>query len=410
MTEKRCLLVLPAGNASRQTGGGQRTALLFEALKRIGPTDLVLLGSTPGGEPFVPDPATQAVSFPGSGHVWLVSTNRYPTRALRGMEWLWFNLRRFARVDRMYASDALAASTLRTFLKGGDYGVVAFRYSQPYCIMDVTASPALKVFVDVDDRDDQKYATAAKAIMGNGLPGRLFQRLILPRVQRILVERLSKVSLLWYASEEDFLPIPAVRTRLLRNVPFTEAPPGMTGPADKRDVLFVGTFPHRPNQNGVRWFLRHCWPEIRRQNPDSRFRIVGKGDWPSLAAEFPDLTGVDYVGTVDDLLPEYERARITVSPVLEGGGSKIKVIESCAFRRLPVVSVHSARGFGEQIEAALPKAADAADFIRLCNLYLSDDAAMTELTERLHLLQQAEFSRSSAERQIEEDVRAELPR
>lgn len=401
----RCLLIAPAGNANPQTGSGQRTVMLFEALCRIAPTDVVLLGAAVDGQAVTPDPHAQAAFFPAAARVWRVAAEIYPAGRQNRVQWVWHNLRRFALVDRMYRSDAVAAPAIAELLTP-EYGIVAFRYAQPYCVSGVTAGPGRRVLVDIDDRDDQKYASAAKALLGGGWAARLFNRIILPKMQRILMARLSQASLLWYASEEDILPIPGVPAQLLRNVPFFDAPAGMPDPAGNRDVLFVGTHVHRPNLNGVRWFLRECWPEIVKRHPESRFRIVGKGDWASLAVEFPGLPNVDYVGTVDDLIPEYARARITVSPVLEGGGSKIKVIESCAFGRLPVVSVHSARGFGARIEEALPKAADAAEFIDLCDLYLRDDAALTGLTGTLHALQQAEFSRAATEARIGADIRS----
>lgn len=405
MAEQRCLLIIPAGNVNRQTGGGQRTALLFNALRQIGPTDVVLLGNSPDAPPVFPDNQAKEWFFPEAGTVWRVATTRYPTGMLRGFGWLWYNFKRFARIDRMYAPEPRVVTAISE-LMAAEHQVVAFRYSLPYCISGITETDARKVFVDIDDRDDQKFASAAQALMGNSWPARLFAATILPKVQRILTERLSKASLLWYASEEDMLRIPGVEARLLRNVPFFDVPTDMRDPVSNKDVLFVGTHAHRPNLSGARWFLRHCWPHIQQHNPESRFRIVGRGNWASLAPEFPDLKNVDYVGTVPDLLPEYDRARITVSPVLEGGGSKIKVIESCAFGRLPVVSAHSARGFGTRIEEALPKAADAAEFIDLCDLYLRDDAALREQTNRLRALQQAEFSRAAAEAQIAADIRS----
>ncbi|MFC3060258.1 glycosyltransferase family 4 protein [Paenirhodobacter populi] len=407
MNIQRCLLVLPDGAVNRRMGSGQRSALVFEALKRIAPTDVVVLGKTEGEVPVAPDQALETAFFPGAASLRRVRSSHFRMGRRHGVDWVVHNLNRFLRVDRLYAAEPQVCAALAGILTP-EHGVVAFRYSQPYCLSDVVAGPGRRVFVDIDDRDDQKFETAARATLGTGLMGRVFSRFVVPRIRQILTDKLGRASLLWYATGEDILPIPDVPARVLRNVPFGEAGEDTPDPAGSRDILFVGTYSHRPNQDGVRWFLRHCWPEIQRRNPDARFRLVGMGDWKALAAEFPDLPNVDYVGTVDELAPEYARARFAISPVFDGGGSKIKVIETCAYRRLPVVSVHSARGFGDALFEALPKADDPAGFIDLCDLYLRDDAALHAATDRLRALQQAQFSRRSAEQQIEDDIRSAL--
>ncbi len=407
MTIQRCLLVLPDGAVNHRMGSGQRSALVFEALKRIAPTDVVVLGRTAGEVPIAPDPALEAAFFPDAASVRRVRSRHFRMDRKHGFEWLIHNLNRFLRVDRLYAAEPGVQAALAQVLTP-EHGVVAFRYSQPYCLCDVVAGAGRSVFVDIDDRDDQKFETAARATLGQGVMGRVFATFVVPKIRKILTAKLGRASLLWYATGEDILPIPSVAARVLRNVPFGGAAEDTVDPAANRDILFVGTYSHRPNQDGVRWFLQKCWPEIHRRNPDAQFRLVGMGNWQALAAEFPDVQNVDYVGTVDALAPEYARARFAISPVFDGGGSKIKVIETCAYRRLPIVSTHSARGFGDEIFAALPKAEDPRGFIDLCDLYLKDDAALRTATNGLHALQQSQFSRHSAEGQIYDDIRATL--
>lgn len=413
MTVQRCLLVVPDGSVNRRMGSGQRSALVFEALKRIAPTDVVVLGTTRGEVPAAPDPELEAAFFPGAASLTRVRSRYFRMGRRKGLDWLIYNLNRFLRVDRLYGTEPGVARALAGIVTPA-HGVVVFRYAQPFCLSGVVAAPGRAVFVDIDDRDDQKFETAARATLGAGPMGQIFTRVVVPRIRAVLGTKLSRASLLWYATAEDILPLPGVEARVLRNVPFGGVEAGVetgdeTGgddPARNRDILFVGTYSHRPNQDGVRWFLRHCWPELHRRHPDSRFRLVGMGDWGQLAAEFPDLQGVDYIGTVQELAPEYVRARFAISPVFDGGGSKIKVIETCAYRRLPVVSVHSARGFGEAIFEALPKADTPEAFIALCDDLLRDDRLLRARTEALHSLQQATFSRRSAEAQIEADIRA----
>ena len=42
-------------------------------------------------------------------------------------------------------------------------------------------------------------------------------------------------------------------------------------------IGFMGLYTYEPNLDGVRWFLKECWPTIRQEVPGVRFRLVGKG-------------------------------------------------------------------------------------------------------------------------------------
>ena len=395
-SEVRSLLLVPDGAINPKVGGGQRTIILFSALKKLGPVDVAILGSGLG--------SGEAVFFPGAASVRWVPSERFPVKAKQRLAWLRYNLQRFVFVPHFYGPEAQVSQALSEILTPA-HRVIACRYALPFCVTGLIRSSEYEVFVDIDDRDDQKFLSAAKALFKNRLLSRLFEKAVVPAVRRQLRNRLREASFLWYATAEDDLEIDGVPTAILRNVPFlAEVPKGSPAPSDSLTVLFVGTYGHRPNQDGVRWFLRNCWPHIRAKHPQARFRIVGLGPWQELAGEFPGIDGVEYVGTVEDISQEYLQARLVVSPLFEGGGSKIKVIEACAFGRPAVVTTHSARGFGSEITIALPQADRPDDFIALCDAFLGNGGKADELGARLAALQQKHLSREATEAQIIEHI------
>lgn len=202
-----------------------------------------------------------------------------------------------------------------------------------------------------------------------------------------------------------------------RTCPYNTPETPHAPPSTRRDLLFVGTEGFEPNRDAVQWFLQNCWPQIRAKHPESRFRLVGSGNWARFAevlsrSEHGEgseggkwLDGVDIVGQVDDLAEEYDRARLVVAPIFVGGGSKIKVIEACAHGRPAVVTSHSSRGFGAEIEALLPQSDTPDGYTAACLHLLDDDAAIDDLASRLRDLQQASYSRSAVENQIEAQIR-----
>ena len=95
-----------------------------------------------------------------------------------------------------------------------------------------------------------------------------------------------------------------------------------------RHVLFVGSMDYHANIDGVLWFTREVWPEVRRRYPGRRFIIVGRDPSPevrALAAEDVEITG-----TVRDVRPFYANAVAVVAPLRVGGGTRLKILEAMA--------------------------------------------------------------------------------
>ncbi len=102
-----------------------------------------------------------------------------------------------------------------------------------------------------------------------------------------------------------------------------------------RDLLFVGSYRHTPNQDGMRFFLRDVFPLIQRQAADARLYIVGDGPWVDMPeAHNPAVT---CTGFVEDTRPYLAHCATAVAPILAGSGTRIKILEALA-AGIPVVS------------------------------------------------------------------------
>jgi polysaccharide biosynthesis protein PslH len=101
-------------------------------------------------------------------------------------------------------------------------------------------------------------------------------------------------------------------------------------------VAFVGSMDWMPNQDGVQFFVKHIWPLIRRQCPDTTFQIIGRNP-PASIVSLRSLPGVEVVGFVPDVRPYLAQAAVIVVPLLVGGGTRLKIYEAMAMAK-PVVS------------------------------------------------------------------------
>lgn len=104
------------------------------------------------------------------------------------------------------------------------------------------------------------------------------------------------------------------------------------------EFVFLGLLSLAHNDDGLQWFLRAIWPQVRARLPGARLRVIGRDPQPKLlklAAPMADSVSIE--GYVPDLGEALGQAAVMVNPLRFGSGIKLKVIEALA-RGLPVVS------------------------------------------------------------------------
>ncbi|MDO8615943.1 MAG: glycosyltransferase family 4 protein [Dehalococcoidia bacterium] len=184
---------------------------------------------------------------------------------------------------------------------------------------------------------------------------RLLVRRECARVRRYEAAMLRRFDCVFAVSEPDrraliALGADAGRLRVLPNLPdasLLERPP-LAFAATEPLIFYFGTLSWQPNTEGIEHFVRDVFPLVRREIPQARFAVAGRGAPPSLERLLRAAPGVEYTGPVADAEPFYRRARVFVEATRSGGGTKLKVLNALA-RGLPaVVSPQAAEG----IEAA----------------------------------------------------------
>jgi GT2 family glycosyltransferase/SAM-dependent methyltransferase len=126
--------------------------------------------------------------------------------------------------------------------------------------------------------------------------------------------------------EADVRVLPTVHERLTHADAAT--------PAGREGLLFVGSFAHPPNADGLRWFTSEVLPLVSAVRPGIRVDVVGRDPLPELVESAPP--GVTYHGWVEDLAPLYARARAVIAPLRFGAGVKGKIGEAMS-HGVPVV-------------------------------------------------------------------------
>lgn len=112
-------------------------------------------------------------------------------------------------------------------------------------------------------------------------------------------------------------------------------------------VLFTGAMDRPENDQGVQWFIRHCWPHITRAHRSATFTIAGGSPSKELQRLAQSQPGIVVTGYVEDLDSFYLRSRIFVAPLFQGAGVKFKSV-AAMLNGVPVVSTSvGAEGIGD---------------------------------------------------------------
>jgi glycosyltransferase involved in cell wall biosynthesis/SAM-dependent methyltransferase len=130
------------------------------------------------------------------------------------------------------------------------------------------------------------------------------------------------------------------------------APPGFD---ERKDILFIGSFPHKPNIDAVVYFANEVYPLIRAKRPDIDWHIVGSAPTPEVLA-LGESPGITVHGFVNDIDPLFRSVRATVAPLRYGAGIKGKIATSLAYGVPCVATSVAAEGMevrdGEQLIVA----------------------------------------------------------
>jgi glycosyltransferase involved in cell wall biosynthesis len=97
-------------------------------------------------------------------------------------------------------------------------------------------------------------------------------------------------------------------------------------PFDKpvRSFVFVASQSHRPNVDGLNWFMKNVWPEIKSRLPDASIEVIGKWSQTALASlsNHRDIWLLGFAPELGKAL----RNKIMIVPLWVGSGIRTKIL------------------------------------------------------------------------------------
>jgi len=179
------VMIVPEGSTNSRGGGGQRTALFFDALRGIGCVRVLIVGSTSG-----PIPAT---FFSGAESVIGIQNQNFSIGKTSGLKRRLSNILDLLNPSRIFRVDNSLKANIESAIADLGTPIIVFRYAKTFSRSGLYESKGDRlIMVDVDDRDDKKLFTQFATRIGPFLTEWLLGPALLTRVKCELSKSLSR--------------------------------------------------------------------------------------------------------------------------------------------------------------------------------------------------------------------------
>ena len=103
------------------------------------------------------------------------------------------------------------------------------------------------------------------------------------------------------------------------------------------NLLFTGSLDYFPNADAAVYFCQSILPRIRKEIPNVIFQVVGRKPSAALEKTMRSTPNTWFSCDVKDMRPFYYQSTLFVVPLLDGAGTRLKIMEAMA-TGLPVVT------------------------------------------------------------------------
>jgi glycosyltransferase involved in cell wall biosynthesis len=175
-------------------------------------------------------------------------------------------------------------------------------------------------------------------------------------------------------------------------------------------LIFVGGLDWYPNREAVEFFFESIWPRITARYPQVSVTIVGRGTC-DIANRYARITpNVTVTGFVDDVRPYIEDHSVFVCPIMDGGGTKLKILDAFAMGIPVVANPIACEGIdvipGEHYIPAI----SSEDYVRAIGCLQENEAVAQHISRNARLLIEREYAYSVIRKKIHDVYRQSAER
>jgi glycosyltransferase involved in cell wall biosynthesis len=138
-------------------------------------------------------------------------------------------------------------------------------------------------------------------------------------------------------------------------------------------LFHIGSLEWGPNQEGLLWFLKECWPLITRKYPEVKFYVAGRNAPQWLASKLK-MPNVVFLGEIEDAYQFMNSKAIMMVPLRSGSGMRIKIVEGMALGKAIVSTTIGVEGIAATDREQILIANDPGEFLQAVTELIEDKA------------------------------------
>ncbi len=224
---------------------------------------------------------------------------------------------------------------------------------------------------------------------------RPYRRYLAKQLQRYEMEVLDRVDGVAAISPTDADHFRAHGTRTpIATIPFGvdpgDHPEGGRRPSRMPIFFHLGSMDWLPNEEGVRWLLRHVWPSVIKKYPKARLHLAGNKMPQDLLDKV--MEGVSIKGRVKNALTYMRARQVMVVPLFSAGGMRVKIIEGMAMGKAIISTPIGAEGISCTENKNILIAHDTDQFIRHMISLIEDPSRLGKLAQEARKLTRTTYS------------------
>lgn len=330
------ILFVTQGNGPENitSGAGQRSYFLGKALTQIGQVDYLNIASSD-------DLNKLDYSFNSILKLKYTEKNSTTQSNLKLKDKIKNIFKLIFQKKPLYPINLNLSKAVKKLIVEKNYDFIVIRYLNVAYLTGLNNYNNL--IVDVDDCPIEAFR----------LHNRLYKYPILRNIFLIKIKReyykfLKEHSLSFIANKKD---IKNKNQIFLPNLPFKNKIKELykeiknSPKINPKSALFIGSMYWKPNYKSIEYFIENIWNEIITQIPDFEFYIIGKELPGEIEKKIENIKGIHYLGFVEDIEPYFKNCMMYISPIIEGTGTNIKILEAIE-NGIPIVCTKkSIRGF-----------------------------------------------------------------
>ena len=171
----------------------------------------------------------------------------------------------------------------------------------------------------------------------------------------------------------------------------------------RKDLIFVGSFLHTPNKDGILWFTKEVYPYVLTNYSKMILHIIGSNMPMEIKKlESENIKVYDSISD-EELKSLYQKSRIAIAPLRFGAGVKGKIVEA-AYYQIPIITTSiGAEGLDNSLGAILVEDSPLKMAQLICSIYF-DYVKLKNISDLERLFIEKYFTFEKAKEIILKDI------